>query len=197
MRKLIIVLMLVALLAGCAKPPEPTPTPEPTATNTPEPTVTIEPTATNTPEPTATAEPTATNTLEPTPTKKSSLSPEARDYIIDMFNGALDKNSAMNCDLLWDEAGVFKWTCEATDPNATSDLLPVMCFRVTQVAAVGLNKLDVKGDLPEDFQLVVIALVQFGMEQMMSKTSYDTFTKMMDGKITTQIEWEQEAEIIK
>lgn len=37
MRKLIIVLLLVALLAGCAKPPEPTPTPEPTATNTPEP----------------------------------------------------------------------------------------------------------------------------------------------------------------
>ncbi len=63
--------------------PEPTDTPESTATLTPEPTDTPEPTATLTPEPTDTSEPTATftaeptDTLEPTATSTETVEPTA------------------------------------------------------------------------------------------------------------------------
>lgn len=51
MKQIVIVLLLMMLMAGCAAAPEPTVTPTPTATPT------LVPTPTNTPEPTATPDP--------------------------------------------------------------------------------------------------------------------------------------------
>ena len=64
---------LVVVGTACGSTPEPTPTPEPTATSTPEPTPTPEPTATPEPEPTPTPEPEVAATPEAAPTPEPQL----------------------------------------------------------------------------------------------------------------------------
>lgn len=185
MRKLIIVLMLVALLAGCAKPPEPT------ATNTPE------PTATNTPEPTVTNTPLPTYTSIPTKTPVDYLTDDIRGLTVEMFDKTFSKGEVIVCKTNWAERLNLKLTCEYTDNAIGNAILTMISYKITEVVSTGLNTAGLVKHLPDDFIVTVIASSYSGLYQVMSKTSMETLKRMIDETITTQIEWEQEAEIIK
>ncbi len=178
MRKLIIVLMLVALLAGCAKPPEPT------ATNTPEPTST----------PTATPEPTYTPT--PTEDPRAELMLLYRDKTVEVFNNAYDTDS-FKCESLWQDDAEFKVTCKAYDNRFDEAILLMLSHRIVDGFGVAFTEKPLSEAVPEDFVFTLIYMTELGLNQVMSKTPLETLTRMADGIITTQIEWEQEAEIIK
>ncbi len=191
MKKLIIIVVLFSiLLTGCANPPEPTPTPEPSPT--------LEPTTTNTLEPTVTNTPAPTSTPEPTATPIDFFSEEVRNGIIDTLNKELygDKNE-FDCKASWTDKKSLKFVCRNVDGGPYMQLIQTMICHINTLAGVAVlrdeNLLDF---MSEDFTVVVIAMTKSGMHRTMSTTKAETLQRIADRIITTQIEWEQEAEIV-
>lgn len=169
--------MLITLLAGCAKPPEPTPTPEPTATNTPEPT--------STPEPTYT----------PTPTVNPNLA-IYRQHMVDQFN-AVEVEGNLDCVGNWDYPEEFKIICRSDSKSFTPDILVLFIYTLTKTLSTNFVEEPLSEAVPDDFVLTVIFYAYNEIHQAMAKTPLSTVKKLAEGRITTQIEWEQEAEIVK
>jgi len=167
MKKLILLTIILALLLSACTPP-----PEPT------------PTPTNTPIPTNTPEPTATNTPEPTATPREVVSDEWRERFVNFIEERSARASeTLECKTTWDEPEELKMVCKYIGDGFSSVLLPFIAFSVTK----GF------GDLLKEAG----ARDKNGVFSIMSITPLELLLKLMDEKITTQIEWEQEAEIIK
>lgn len=193
MRKLIIVLVLMTLLAGCAKPPEPTPTPEPTATNTPEPTST----PTVTPEPTITNTPLPTYTPIPTEVPKKILTDKGRQAAIDAMGGKSDdENDAISCTRNWDDEKKLKITCKYGREHIKDVALTFMAYFQTQLTAMWINKLGARDYLHDMLVLTVAFVDETGITRISAKTKLETLYKMM-GESLGLLEWEAEAEIVK
>lgn len=167
MKKIIILIVLV-LLVGCTQVPNlvPTSSPEPTSTTTPE--------------------------LRPTP----DLSAE-RDSFVETIQEWLPGNSKdlSTCSVTW-EGDEIKIKCYVSNYPESTDHKPIQFKLLDRLASVA--KYDIK-EFPlllRDTDKVVIVTVGLLTEiSMLSETPAKTFTKIMDGKITTQAEWLAEAKI--
>jgi hypothetical protein len=180
----LIIVILALLLSACTPPPEPTPTP----TSTPVPTNT----------PTNTPEPTATNTLEPTATPREVVSDEWRERFVDfMEERSARASETLECKTTWDEPEELKMVCKYIGDGFSSVLLPFIAFSVTKGFGDLLKEAGARDYLPDGLIVKVIASDKNGVFSIMSITPLELLLKLMDEKITTQIEWEQEAEIIK
>ena len=181
MKKLILLTIILALLlSACTPPPEPTPTP------------------TNTPIPTNTPEPTATNTPEPTATPREVVSDEWRERFVNFIEERSARASeTLECKTTWDEHEELKMVCKYIGDGFSSVLLPFIAFSVTKGFGDLLKEAGARDYLPDGLIVKVIASDKNGVFSIMSITPLELLLKLMDEKITTQIEWEQEAEIIK
>ena len=103
----------------------------------------------------------------------------------------------MQCAITWDDPEELKMVCKYTGEHFVSVMLELMAYNMTRVAGAAIKQAEYQDLLPEGFIVKVIATNKLETMSLMSKTSTDTLLKMIAGKITTQVEWEQEAEIIK
>jgi len=169
--KKIVLAVLLVFIVACA----PIATPAPTAT--------LEPTPT--PAPTATLVP-------PTPTPKVSEADKAKFAAVVKAAFDVEDNNLSVDDVTW-EGDVIKLKCTLQhwidEPTDHSDLhWALLRVLVTSVFPASI-----------DFEGVSVEIISVGKltkTEMLSSTKWDTIKKIMDGKITTEIEWKREAEIV-
>jgi hypothetical protein len=194
------VIVFAILITSCS--PKATPEPLPTATSlppntsTPEPTNTLAPTETL--EPTIASEP--TNTPEPTakPTEASNVN---ADLLKELFVKNLIENykkissESFSIDTVSWVEDEFKIVIKSTK-ILTSQQIGSMQYPLIKSYADAFT-----GALSEATNSNTVVKTVFTMgdfnQQVMTITKYSTLEKIADGRITTAIEWAQEAEIME
>ena len=180
----IIALVCVGLVLNGCSSVEPQATQIP-PTNTPIPTNTIIPTNTLIP----------TNTIIPTkaPTLVSTLVQDAKDELVVIIREAFNQpDNSLECiDSTWIDDEI-KLTCELKGfiDEPTDHTYLHWAFIQAYVTLV-----ESKPEYLENNALKLITIAKFNGTQMLSVTDYSTIDKVIKGKITTEIEWAQEAEI--
>jgi len=141
-----------------------------------------------TPEPTATSEPTATPTKINYDAEKALIATS----LMAKFNAV---GTNINCesvtwvgDLIKAKCGLVDWFDEPNDHG-------FLHYQMLDTLIDILKGSDAEKYLSDNMMIEFITIGRMKPIQMLSKTIFSTFSKIMDGTITTQVEWKSEAEI--
>ena len=169
MKKLLLSLTIVLLLAACA----PTPTLAPTPTITPEP----------------------TQIPEPTQTPESGLDQSDKDFLVASLLDAFDNpDSLLKCnDATWVE-DVIKFRCELTGFIDEPTDHAFLHWSFLQSFAMFV---EAQPDMFKNTTIELVTSGKRTGIEMLSSTSPAIMNKIVTGMIATEVEWVREAEIIR